>query len=451
MLHCGVLMGMFPGTVPTLMYMRPYANEYYPVSTAMNGTDVIWTPSAADCEKEGSGTAQIRFVNDDGSVIGMSQTIDIEVLESIEGIEVEDMPDPVWPWVDPLLAAAAQSVHGAERAEQAAEDAEDALHELLDGIESGEFDGFSPSAKVERIDRGARITVTDRDGTTTADVLDSQGGGYDDTEIRKELGELKEDKADQADLAKKLDKPTSGIAVGKYFRVAAVDELGNPVLEAVDLPKATVDLLGCVTVDSTNPETGIRISDTSGVHNRIALNPASTSRIDSKTGNMAITPPNIDRAIRSGLLSNSQITDADYPAIHKTLGIEKEWVLKGTLTTENKDTGVAVDLTGCTEMIIAGTGSATSDTLLETNGGNNLIYAPLSSSNKKFYARFVDGYLGFECIFAGRHSSQTGSFVSSGLTSYCSVNGMKISNINRLVFGYGKENVTECNIQIYAR
>ena len=40
-------------------------------------------------------------------------------------------------------------------------------------------DGFSPSAKVEQTETGARITITDKDGTTTADVLngkDSQGG-----------------------------------------------------------------------------------------------------------------------------------------------------------------------------------------------------------------------------------------------------------------------------------
>ena len=115
--HCATLMGMFPGTVPTLLFQRPGETEYYPVSTAVVGTDIVWTPSAADCEKSGHGTAQIRFVNESGTVVGMSHQIDVKVLPSIEGIEVENMPDPVKPWVDPLLAAAAQSVHGAERAE----------------------------------------------------------------------------------------------------------------------------------------------------------------------------------------------------------------------------------------------------------------------------------------------------------------------------------------------
>lgn len=38
-------------------------------------------------------------------------------------------------------------------------------------------DGFSPSAKVERISDGAKITITDKNGTTEAVVNDGQGGG----------------------------------------------------------------------------------------------------------------------------------------------------------------------------------------------------------------------------------------------------------------------------------
>lgn len=37
-------------------------------------------------------------------------------------------------------------------------------------------DGFSPSAKVERVTNGAKITITDKDGTTEAIVNDGSGG-----------------------------------------------------------------------------------------------------------------------------------------------------------------------------------------------------------------------------------------------------------------------------------
>ena len=41
-------------------------------------------------------------------------------------------------------------------------------------------------------------------------------------------------------LALKLTEPSTGLAVGKYFRIAAIDESGHAVLEAVDLPSAPV-------------------------------------------------------------------------------------------------------------------------------------------------------------------------------------------------------------------
>ena len=40
--------------------------------------------------------------------------------------------------------------------------------------------------------------------------------------------------ADDAAMAGKLTEPTTGLAVGKYFRIAAIDENGHAVLEAVD-------------------------------------------------------------------------------------------------------------------------------------------------------------------------------------------------------------------------
>lgn len=39
------------------------------------------------------------------------------------------------------------------------------------------------------------------------------------------------------DMAGKLSEPNEGLAVGKYFRVAAIDENGHAVLEAVEAPK----------------------------------------------------------------------------------------------------------------------------------------------------------------------------------------------------------------------
>lgn len=49
--------------------------------------------------------------------------------------------------------------------------------------------------------------------------------------LAENVGQLK------GDMAGKLSEPAEGLSVGKYFRVAAIDENGHAVLEAVDAPK----------------------------------------------------------------------------------------------------------------------------------------------------------------------------------------------------------------------
>lgn len=53
------------------------------------------------------------------------------------------------------------------------------LHVVSGGGTNGE-DGFSPTVDIEPIDGGHRISITDKDGTQTADVMDGRDGvdGY---------------------------------------------------------------------------------------------------------------------------------------------------------------------------------------------------------------------------------------------------------------------------------
>ena len=51
--------------------------------------------------------------------------------------------------------------------------------EQLDSLKGS--DGFSPSAKIEKVGDTATITITDKDGTTTATIKDGQGGSGGDT------------------------------------------------------------------------------------------------------------------------------------------------------------------------------------------------------------------------------------------------------------------------------
>lgn len=50
------------------------------------------------------------------------------------------------------------------------------LEERIAALEQGGADGFSPTVDIEPIDGGHRISITDKDGTQTADVMDGKDG-----------------------------------------------------------------------------------------------------------------------------------------------------------------------------------------------------------------------------------------------------------------------------------
>lgn len=78
--------------------------------------------------------------------------------------------------------AASEAATSAGNADQSAQKAADSLRELKDGIANGNFkgepgnDGKSPVVTVTDIENGHRVSITDKDGTKTIDVLNGQAG-----------------------------------------------------------------------------------------------------------------------------------------------------------------------------------------------------------------------------------------------------------------------------------
>ena len=76
--------------------------------------------------------------------------------------------------------AASEAATSAGNANRSAEEAADSLQELKDGIASGDFkgepgnDGNPPVVTVTDIENGHRVSITDKDGTKTIDVLNGQ-------------------------------------------------------------------------------------------------------------------------------------------------------------------------------------------------------------------------------------------------------------------------------------
>lgn len=78
--------------------------------------------------------------------------------------------------------AANEATTSAGSADKSAQEAAGSLQELKNGIASGEFkgepgnDGKSPVVTVTDIENGHRVSITDKDGTKTIDVLNGKDG-----------------------------------------------------------------------------------------------------------------------------------------------------------------------------------------------------------------------------------------------------------------------------------
>ena len=98
-------------------------------------------------------------------------------------------------------------------------------------------DGFSPTAKVEQTDTGARITMTDKDGTTTADVLNGKDGvgGSGSGAAIIDVTSLPETDINEQAFYRLMNSSAAVVFNGKaddYWSVRNVDtlpEVGEPV------------------------------------------------------------------------------------------------------------------------------------------------------------------------------------------------------------------------------
>lgn len=117
----------------------------------------------------------------------------------------------------------------------------------------------------------------------------------------------------------KLTQPES-VAVGKYFRVAAVDENGHAVLEAVDLPIATNNAYGLA---MANPTYGIG-------QNAVGLYVSASNDneiANRNNGNRPIVPTKLNYAVKAALsdakrigTNNDGMTDAEKALACETIG-----------------------------------------------------------------------------------------------------------------------------------
>ena len=165
--------------------------------------------------------------------------------------------------------AASEAATSAGSADRSAQEAAGSLQELKNGIANGEFkgepghDGKSPVVAVTDIENGHRISITDKDGTKTIDVLNGQTGKTGATPVLT-IGTVSSGDKPSADITGTPENPVLNLMLqpGPQGPAVALDTTLTHEGEAADA-KATGDAISAVKVRQNiliGSETGNPIS-----------------------------------------------------------------------------------------------------------------------------------------------------------------------------------------------
>ena len=148
--------------------------------------------------------------------------------------------------------AASEAATSAGNADQSAQKAAGSLQELKDGIANGDFkgepgnDGKSPVVTVTDIENGHRVSITDKDGTKTIDVLNGQTGKTGATPVLT-IGTVSSGDKPSADITGTPENPVLNLRLqpGPQGPAVALDTTLTHEGEAADA-KATGDAISAV-------------------------------------------------------------------------------------------------------------------------------------------------------------------------------------------------------------
>ena len=150
--------------------------------------------------------------------------------------------------------AASEAATSAGSASQSAQEAAGSLQELKDGIANGDFkgepgnDGKSPVVTVTDIENGHRVSITDKDGTKTIDVLNGQTGKTGATPVLT-IGKVSSGDKPSADITGTPENPVLNLRLqpGPQGPAVALDTTLTHEGEAADA-KATGEAISAVRV-----------------------------------------------------------------------------------------------------------------------------------------------------------------------------------------------------------
>ena len=225
MIDCGAWVSKWPGMTLHAIY-TPEGGAPYILQTETDGSVLVWHVTDADTATPGTGIMEIVGETDGRRKV--SAMVKVYVAARMSGT-VGEPPDAAKPWADRVVEAAERITGMQVQAETL--DAGSSATAAWDGVQ-GLLTICVPKGeqgpKGEKGEKGPQGEKGEPGKDAVVDATLTQSGQAADAKVTGDA------------LAYKLTEPSSGLEVGKYFRIAAIDENGHAVLEAVDLPSAPV-------------------------------------------------------------------------------------------------------------------------------------------------------------------------------------------------------------------
>lgn len=186
----------WPGAAIGLLLMRPGEDTFYPAKTSVENGVLQYTPTRADVELPGDGLAQI-VLTDENDVELRSRVVRTCIEPSLPGSEAEAPEEPMRPFVDQVLEAAARAEAAADNAEAAAKRAEEAAGMIgpggggtgtvtsVNGVQPDdagnvEIDIPEPPTKLEELEDDAEHRLVSDTEKAAWDAKSNFSGKYED-------------------------------------------------------------------------------------------------------------------------------------------------------------------------------------------------------------------------------------------------------------------------------
>ena len=222
--------------------------------------------SEASAKKAGKALSDTTTAKEDAlKAIGDKQTAATQAVDTARDKALQQVEAST----EAAQTAASEAATSAGSASQSAQKAAGSLQALKDGIAAGDFkgepgnDGKSPIVTVTDIENGHRVSITDKDGTKTIDVLNGQTGKTGATPVLT-IGTVSSGDKPSADITGTPENPVLNLMLqpGPQGPAVALDTTLTHEGEAADA-KATGDAISAVKARQnilTGSETGNPIS-----------------------------------------------------------------------------------------------------------------------------------------------------------------------------------------------